>query len=380
MRWAAASVLAYALLFGLSVAACSNDLDALYGDGVVKDAGAMDSGPRSRPPPTPYEAAIAIYGHEPTCVACVENSCGDVARACADGEACRVDTACRVGCTGNPWCEYDCYQAQPKGARPTSALEDCILSACAGDCRAGQSFDCVGKHNPPRPSSAEPPAVTWHVIPGLVPGAAEEAQGLRLRLCLRDDIECAAPVAEEFTDADGMVRLEYPAARVAAGSLVAFDGYIEVTDTMDPPRFLPAIVIANTSVTRSVDSRWPFELTVAAQSDLDLIAGVSGTAIDAAAGFLGVAAYDCRASDRLRAVGLTYELAPAQDETRWLYGLDRGARSTLSDPQLSGVAFALPVEPGFVVVTTSYERSTVSSLDRVPIREGTVTQVVLFPE
>jgi hypothetical protein len=284
-----------------------------------------------------------------------------------------------VGCAGNPWRAYRCYTAQPKLDRPTSLLEDCILSACAEDCRAGQSFDCVGRHRPPRPGSDERAVNTWHVIPGLVTGGPE-AEGLRVRLCRREDLECADPEAEESTDANGTVEIEYPPPRGVAGVLVAFDGYIEVSDPMAPPRFLPAIALTKGSFANSTAPEWPLELVVLAQSDLDVLEAVTETPIDVAAGVVIVSAYDCRASDRLRAVCVSYELAPAEEERRWLYGLNREALCTVSDPLLSGSAFAFPVEPGVGALSALYDGAPVSGLDRVPVRPGTVTEALLFPE
>jgi hypothetical protein len=136
--------LAYALLLGLSLAACSNDLDALYGDGVVKDAGAVKM--KAELPLLPM---LPDLENESECKACAKDKCADARANCLDDDACVENLACRGICS-DPGCLQRCDAKYPAFSYWFAALVTCVMSnACATPCKTGENFACVGKYDWP---------------------------------------------------------------------------------------------------------------------------------------------------------------------------------------------------------------------------------------
>ena len=92
-------------------------------------------------------------------------------------------------------------------------------------------------------------------------------------------------------------------------------------------------------------------------------------------------AYDCRFSERLRAVGVTFEVSPDTADTTYRYGLlDPAETATVARPALaSGGGLVTPVPPGVVAVKASFGGAVVA-LVNAPVRQGTTTTVILIPQ
>jgi hypothetical protein len=125
--------------------------------------------------------------------------------------------------------------------------------------------------------------------------------------------------------------------------------------------------------------QWPNEVGVARPEDVPLYEALGDVTIDlGSSGIVSGGIYDCRASERLRGIGVTIEISPVLPETRYLYGFDSAARAT-GGGAMSGVFTATPVTPGFGTLIASYEGKEVGRAGPFPVRAGAITAVVLVP-
>ena len=209
--------MAYVLLFGLWLAACSNDLDALYGDGVVKDGGA----PAAAVKPLPLLPALPDPENVAECTACAKQECAQEREDCLKDDDCRAMLACKgKAFCSNPACQQDC------DALPHSAwfqdLWKCVFNdPCAGPCRSGENFACAGHYTwPVADRSKRSFPVTIHFRPEL-----GVLVGVSVYIC-SGDLRCGDPefvesaignpglVESAAVDADNTATLKWPSVGV----------------------------------------------------------------------------------------------------------------------------------------------------------------------
>lgn len=133
----------------VALAACSNDLDALFcePDCPVPDAGAEDGEPPILPR-LPDEAAV------PACEACVEQNCWEEQEraSCLSDLTCAAPLKCWGTC-GDPGCSEECRGIFFGERYDQNLLECTYFGQCAAECQSGYNWGCTGDFNWPEVDS-----------------------------------------------------------------------------------------------------------------------------------------------------------------------------------------------------------------------------------
>ena len=365
------------LALALVLCACSNDLDALYGDGVVKDAGAMptraDSGPPTLPT-DPYEAALQILGTG-ACEECARRECENEARLCAKDTACADDARCRAG-AGAITDTDQCRSLYTLQENPAGPLIDCVVLMCAETCQPGRDFTCVGSYNTPRPQSTEPVVLTLQPV-DLFSVEAFPA-GIRARVCAFGDEDCQSQLDEASTDADGIVKVRY-SAKKSAGGLLPFWGYFELSDPeLDAPRIATHLVYFGGSglpaaPARGNDPERPARPVVQTPMEVAAVHTVFGVEEDPSRGVVNGVVWDCRG---MPARGVTVRVSVSRSEESTVY---YGASTTLTETDELGVFSTYSLMPGSVEVTAFHDDTPVSVIQSVVVRANATSSLMMAP-
>ena len=186
MRWAGAWGVACVLLLGLSLVvalcACSNDLDALYGDGVVKDAGAPPTRVESLPPLPAQPDEV----NRPECAKCAKQECAKERANCLLDDGCTQILACKGKCS-HPACLQNCvakyglsewYGVSSSAGAWYDDYMGCVFrTSCSVECNAGENFDCAGKYDWPSAATRFPVHLRFWTRVGL------SLVGAEVRVC-----------------------------------------------------------------------------------------------------------------------------------------------------------------------------------------------------
>jgi hypothetical protein len=160
-----------------------------------------------------------------TCGACIQKTCCEGAKACADDDVCAERQRCYRACT-YPSCPLACdaqiaaAAAMPPTSDVIAELDTCLSSGCAKQCDHGAHWACVGAFSWPA-AKDEMVTFTLHATSFITGG---DLKDVSVKVCSRIDYPCAMPLQTVPTDAHGIAPIQ-----VHSG----FDGYFDVTDTAD---------------------------------------------------------------------------------------------------------------------------------------------------
>jgi hypothetical protein len=358
----AGAVVLLACAFG-----CHNDIEGLYGKQPTR--GHADAGQDA-----PYQAALRIFGAG-KCAQCAERKCEKAARTCAADMDCSAEAQCRTECH-DPYCAFRCSDRLPDDARPTQALQQCIVAQCVDECEPGEDFACVGDYVRPAPEHAA--VIVWSIA--LIRWNTEDRMGpgIRARLCRTTDFDCMKPLSEARSDANGLVKLKVPV-EFPFGRPTPLNAYVEFVDPQSEPRVVPTIAFwgGNGAAEAPVESNAiPFQYPILTPEDQAAGAaflGIDSSTVDSVAALAG-RIYDCSGSDIARGAGVEIRASTANADTHVYYGSSLGVSRTFLD----GEFLVGPLPLARATLTATHGDDAISVLDIV-MRQNTNTGVFMFP-
>lgn len=198
------------------------------------------------------------------------------------------------------------------------------------------------------------------------PSCSHLVPNVRMQVCDRKDVACAAPLIAEQTDQGGVFEFDVPTLGAYGAG---FDGYLRLTsacgESVDCTPIQPTMYVFNPPLYGPLDMALP----VVPQSVLPPLLGAAGASADPAKGMLLILAQDCLGKP---VSGASLELLPpAQGTALYLRGgiVSPGARATDD----SGFGAFTGVAPGIASVTSRGQIRTSLGEAGLYVAPGTIT-------
>jgi hypothetical protein len=241
----------------------------------------------------------------------------------------------------------------------------CAVDECYGACDFGEQYACHGAYELQAPAHE---SITFNEFLFSITG--DPLVGVTVRACVRQDLDCAQPVAEAVTDNLGGIVLDLPVTGVG------WNGYW----TYDGGGVYPAIRYGSLPIVRDLLRAGFFPLQV---GDWDSIALEAGLEDRPDRGHLMLIAKDCL---DVPSSGVSFEIEGGGDPDATQYYFVDGlpvleATETRGGPDLyNGLGGWINVVPGTMLVR-SRVAATGEEIDSqtVVVRAGRLTYVNLSP-
>jgi hypothetical protein len=147
--------------------------------------------------------ADAWHDASDECKACIDTECCGEAQACADNPDCKSLWECRSKCDGLVSSCVDACNA----ALPALPPENGALITCRGRCNSCLDLTSCRRAAPPTPPE---PSYALEITCLSYTSTQLVFAGITVKVCAHADHECATPVSQGVTDANGVVTLDVP--------------------------------------------------------------------------------------------------------------------------------------------------------------------------
>ncbi len=361
-------------LFALTSSACRYDLDGVFAPGKVIDDDSTVEKPDSAVEMPEPEDLVALLGSgkfssvDDACVACAEEKCDDVRKACEDDPDCVAFNRC-VSASTDPATQAECrarfvdwLRKDIPGRDMGGPYQQCVFQdRCWEECKGRSNFQCAGKFSWPT-TGADTVPYRIRFVEAL--SAASVGEGLEVKVCRSDDTSCSVPAATAYTDENGEVALDLLV------TLRAFRGYLE----LNKEGFYPTLLrlgwpIAQEGVTNiSIINRQSVELNIS----------LAGVKPDPERGLLQVRFFSCAG---FTAPGVSFTTNLADAASRSWYANDIGLPSFEGEStSLLGAGGVInAVEGVHLLVARDAETGKKIAETSAPVRPGYMTIVLFAP-
>jgi hypothetical protein len=231
-----------------------------------------------------------------------------------------------------------------------------------GGSPAGADWSCLPnpQGNPPSGATLDLP-LKFVGYQGMAPLA-----GLDITVCQMADTDCANPVTQGTSDANGEVTVELPM------GTTGFVGYGEITGG----NILPTIGMANVPIV--TERTEPVQIVLVTQAELSLLVTFLGGTLDMDAGHMSVYAWDC--AQQLASGATVHVDSPAGGSDVFYFDDSGQPVPSATETAAFGLAGAYnipagPLELSATVAETGDPMGTATSFTRA----GWLTSIVLLP-
>lgn len=322
------------------------------------------------------------FGWPLDCEACMNSGCWQATSACALNPECEAGVACDAGCS-DPSCHEGCRELARGQGEVNDACHDastertwdhpyvdyslCLRAQCDLACGIGTTWGCVGDYRWRGYDSdrTENLSFTYRVVDHLDPKLG--VSGATVAHCQRADVDCALPISEVISDADGYACLSLPVldGNGASGFIrVRHADYMTTDEQIGGP-----IVTSGGSIIEA--------MSVAAAAALRASLGVSEAP---ERGTLSVEVRDCAGA---LAPGVRFEISTGDDETVSCYVGENGELSATQAATSSfgrGSFFNVPADRDPVrLLARAGEGGAIVGCFDVNVRPGVRTVLPLHP-
>ena len=323
------------------------------------------------------------------CQDCLANyHCGPQ-QACAANVDCQLYVACRRGCVTADCIGSCSIRRTPEAdicyggcsvtdcVRPCSSEFDEVVnlyaalydstasSECAKLCQSGGDWSCVGEISWPHVEARER-SLTVGFSPRL---PTTSRQGIKVKMCVRGDEECGAPIDSAYSDADGIVRLvDSTGATNGVGN--GLDGFLKLSSA----EIYPTKVYWGFPLSKK-NGALGTSVPIFEPAALYFLLG--DEALDPTRGMIGAIVVDCAG---VAASDVEVDLGTDEPGVQRLYGRNTAAATEATKTDQTGTVFFTHVPVGKQTLTvTPNATGRASSVFQVDVRAGTLTEVGLAP-